>query len=348
MTRTPSAAAPDHRVWRAATCGLAAVMLATAPTAHAMAQSAAAARADARVTVFRSPSDGLAWISRYHDDPRPEAVPDAIKALAKTGAFRDPERAGVYLGFYAGVLGANQLKARELIASTFPMPPEDQIVVVRGIADSGLPEWRDLLGAAAERMPARMIAIREYLDGTKKPLQDTSLLDSPAVIDAWWGIYFATGAYHPVRRIIPALAWSNEDADLDKLTIGSIAKWTLAANASRDKPLLDFLRAEAGRVDKKAIAKELAEVVRAAERFEVTALRKAQLSKVETLKAKGPPKGRTWSWWTHAANTALALGCVVAGATGAGAVIGLPCVIGGAVATAATNFLRLEEHRKRQ
>lgn len=307
-----------------------------------------AARAAAQpgdLPAFSSPQELLAWMNLYRDEPRPDLLPDAAKAMSRLGLFRDVERAGVYLGFYAGVIGANQQTARDLIAKTFPMPPEDQIVIIRGITDSGLPEWRELLGEFNERMPARQVHIRGYLDGKRKPLPETPLDDNPAVLDAWWGVYFATGGYAPILRILPALAWADEQQSLERLTIASMAKWTLASNASRDKPLLDFLRAETFR-QPKAISTQLSEVVAAAETFEVNKLRKAQLAKIEARKAKGAPRQRGWAWWSEMASTALAVGCVVAGAAGQFA-LGLPCIIGGAVSSAATTVLRREEELRR-
>ena len=62
----------------------------------------------------------------------------------------------------AGVLETNPKKAEELVAKMFPMPPEDQVVIVRAIAYSDLPEWKDLMLKFAERMPARQGADRPF------------------------------------------------------------------------------------------------------------------------------------------------------------------------------------------
>ena len=49
----------------------------------------------------------LRWINIYRSKPDPAGVPAVIKALAGFGAFKDPEQAGVYVGFLAGVIGTN-------------------------------------------------------------------------------------------------------------------------------------------------------------------------------------------------------------------------------------------------
>ncbi|MEM7776372.1 MAG: hypothetical protein AAF732_12255, partial [Pseudomonadota bacterium] len=296
------------------------------------------ARSSQPEPTFRNRTDLLAWISAYREEPRPDHVAGAVQAMSKLGIFRDLDRAAVFIGFVAGVVGENQLDAERLIAEMFPLRPEDQVVIIRAIADSGLPNWRDLMARFVERMPARKILIRNYLYGKSKPLQELPLDKGPEVLDAWWGVYFATGRYEPIRRLLPALKWSDEGDNLDRLTIASMAMWTLSANASRDKPLLDFLRAEAYRQPAK-VAAPLRELVLAAETFETAKIRKAQVAKMEELKKRGPASGRQWAWWSRAASTAIALGCVVAGAAGQ-AQLGLPCLIGGTVSSAAERILR--------
>ena len=49
----------------------------------------------------------IEWIDNYRNKPEPARVPDAVNALSQSGALREPETAGFYVGFVAGVLGAN-------------------------------------------------------------------------------------------------------------------------------------------------------------------------------------------------------------------------------------------------
>ena len=62
----------------------------------------------------------LTWINSYRHKPEPERLPLAIQALSGYGAFRDPESCGVYVGFIAGVLGANPQIAGDLIRTFLP------------------------------------------------------------------------------------------------------------------------------------------------------------------------------------------------------------------------------------
>jgi hypothetical protein len=290
---------------------------------------------------FRSKDAVLGWITAYRDDPTPQHVPGAVKAMARLGLFADPKRNGVFIGFVAGVLADNQTDAERLVTEMFPLPPPSQVVVVKAIAYSGLPEWKYLLGRFVERMPARKILIRKYLFGDGKPLQELELTSGAYVLDAWWGYYFATGSYEPARRIIRATALAGEKDDLEKLTVGHMAKWTLASNALRDKTLLDFMREELAN-HPGSVTPHLREAISAAETFETQKLQETAIASINTLKAKGPETQRKWAWWGQAGQIALALGCVVASAMGQ-VELGLPCIIAGAASSAALKAYSLSQ-----
>ena len=87
----------------------------------------------------------LRWINVYREHPDAASVPVAMQSLSRYGAFDSPERAGVYVGFLAGVLTANPAQAEEIAARTLTVEENDRWIVVRAIAYSGLPNWRALL-----------------------------------------------------------------------------------------------------------------------------------------------------------------------------------------------------------
>src|SRR5437763_2342064 len=64
------------------------------------------------------------------------------------------------------------------------------------------------------------------------------------LLDTLWGYYFATGSHVPVLRIVQMLPWSKSRDTIDKLTIGSMARYTLASYAVRDAGWREFLRSE--------------------------------------------------------------------------------------------------------
>lgn len=288
-------------------------------------------------TGFSQSEQILRWINNYRLKPEPDRLPEAVKAMVALGVLRELDSAGVYVGFTAGVLGANPAKAEKLVTAMFPMRPEDQVLIVRAIAYSDLPGWKELLGKFIERMPARKVLIDRHLFGKAPTLMELPLDSGPGALDALWGYYFATGSAKPIQRIVTALPWSMERNDTDKLTTGSMVKLTLAVNATRDQELLSILQDEVTRQPKE-VAIPLRQVVEAAETYETGKIRKEALASIDEIKRKGSADFRNWNWWGQAGTTALALGCVAAGAMGQ-VQVGLPCVIGGALSTAAVKYL---------
>lgn len=306
------------------------------------------------------------WISNYRIKPDPARLPAAVRALSQLGAFKDVESSGVYVGFVAGVISANPDKAGEIIGKMFPVAPNDQWVIVRAIAYSGHPEWKELLRKFAPRLPQRQAMIDKYLDGKlptldeiplektnpsmwekvsgpfrseKKPAKppvETTFDRSPELLDTLWGYYFGTASYGPIARIITLLPWSTDRDSVDRLTVGSMAKYTLASNATRDPALLTMLK-RASKNQPKSTTVVLNEVIEAAETMETTRLRKDALAALEELKRKGPAYKREVSTWGQVGQGALALGCIAAAVAGQ-VEFGIPCVVAGATSSAAMSF----------
>ena len=304
---------------------------------------------------FASPEQLMDWISSYRKHRRPFEVPAAVHAMRRYGLFADEEKAWFCTGFIAGVLGANPKDGPALVAKMFPMPDKEQAVIIRAIAYSGRPDWRELLEKSSPRMPLRRPLIDDFLDGKRPTLMKLPLESGGSEgIYALWGYYVATGQHEPVVRIIQALQWSrtkedsgfsfskvfsgwgNDPSAVTKITTGGTAKWTLASYAERDRELLNLYRAEYER-QPETISKPLKDVIAAAQDFESERIRKDQYGAIEDAqKAKmtsdaGMTKGAT------AGSLAIATGCVAASALGQ-AYIALPCVIGGALYTGAVKL----------
>lgn len=319
---------------RAVTALIIALLALGVPATAAPANKAAVAPTKGE---FASSESILRWINGYRAKPEPAKAPVAARAMSELNLFRDLETAGVYIGFLSGVLESNPKKAETLIAKMFPMPPEDQVVIVRAIAYSNLPDWKALLLKFAERMPARQGLIDRFVNDKMPALKQLPLDTGAAPLDMLWGKYFATGSYEPIVRMVSILEWSKDPNNVDRLTVGSMAKLTLATNASRDKELMDMLKMSI-KHETKENRVVLQEVIEAAETFEFGRVRKEAMGAIDQLKIKGPASSRNMQWWGTAGQTALALGCIVAGAMGQ-VQIGIPCVVGGAVSGAALKYM---------
>jgi hypothetical protein len=306
----------------------------------------------------------LKWINAYRGKPEPEGLPVLVRALSDRQAFKDAETSGAYVGFIAGVLGANPDHARELVARMLAIGAADQWVLVRAIAYSGLPDWKEVLATFVDRMPARRAMIDKYLDGKLPNLdqiayqpakpgmldkikaalkldndrkKEVAIEPSPQLIDVLWGYYLATGAYKPIARIIKLLPLVNDKESVDNLTTGSAAKFTLASNAVRDLHLLAMLK-WAAKSEPKDVASVLNDVIETAETVDTARMRKDSLAAIEELKQKGPNSKRELTGWGQIGQGALSMGCVVAAATGQ-IELGIPCVIGGAAYSAGLQYI---------
>jgi hypothetical protein len=316
-----------------------------------------------------APDAVLKWIKNYRAKPTPMAVPAVVQALSQHGTIKDPESSGVYVGFYAGVLGANPSKAWPLIEKTLPLPFEDQWIVIRALAYSGLPQWKDLMRKLALRIPNRQVMAQRYVDGDLPALNQVSLeptqrssmdkiqgffsgetfwggkkpakrqitfQSSPELIDALWGIYYATGSEAAIAQIAVLLPWSKERDNVEKLTIGSMAKFTLASNAARDAELLGLIK-RLEEHQSKAVKPVLAEVIEAAELADTARLGKEAVAALDELKRKGPGSTRDLASLGAIGEAAISFSCL--GLAAAGQIeAGIPCVIGGAMTTGALRY----------
>src|SRR5437868_12744666 len=98
--------------------------------------------ASAASTEFYNSAEVLKWMNTYRAKPDPMRGAAAIHQLSAFGDLRNQDSAGVYLGFAAGILAANPNKAQALVNKMLPLPAEDQWLVVRAVAYSGIPQWR--------------------------------------------------------------------------------------------------------------------------------------------------------------------------------------------------------------
>jgi hypothetical protein len=311
-------------------------------------------RTAAPLPAFSTPDSLLEWVYNYRAHKAPSRVPAAVRSMRELGLFRDDEKAAFCTGFIAGVLGDNPKDGPRLVAKMLPMPDKDQAVLIRAIAYSGRPDWRDLLTKYKPRMPLRGPLIDSYLSGEAKTLMQVDL-DEVTVIYSLWGYYVATGQYQPVVRIMQALRWSknkndggfsvkkifsgwkNDPSAVDKISTGATAKWTLASYAERNRDLLSLYRAEYERQPPE-IAKPLRDVIVAAEAFESDKVRKDQSGAIEDAQKLQATNEAGMSKAATAGSIAIATGCVAASALGQ-FYIAVPCVIGGALYTGAVKLM---------
>jgi hypothetical protein len=181
-----------------------------------------------------------------------------------------------------------------------------------------------------------------YFGEKKKDEPREELEPTAELLDTYWGYYFASGRYRPISRIVAMLSHSTDANNVELLTLGNMAKFTLASNAVRDTKLLAMLREAQQRQPRKEVLTPLKDVITAAETVETSRLRKEAMASIQELQRKGPAYRREVSKWGNIGTGALALGCIGAAAAGA-VVVGLPCVVGGALSSAGLKYYESQQ-----
>ena len=216
---------------------------------------------------FSSAEKLLDWVTNYRKHPNPSRVPAAVHAMRDFGLFGDEDKEWFCIGFIAGVLGTNPKDGPALIPRMFPMPDKEQAVIIRAIAYSERPDWRELLEKNSARMPLRRPLIDDFLQGKRPTLMELPLVDGGSSGDLRAvGLLRrdrparAGGSHHAGAAMVAEegrqqllvqedLLWLGRrpSSAVEKITTGGTAKWTLASYAERDRELLDLYRAEAAR-----------------------------------------------------------------------------------------------------
>ena len=132
------------------------------------------------------------------------------------------------------------------------------------------------------------------------------------------------------------LPWSKERDNVERLTIGSSAKYTLANNAARYPDVLALIKEMAAYQDAD-VRPILADVIHAAETVETSGIRKEQIALIDKLKTKGAGIQQDMKMWGYVGQGAIGVTCVTLAMMSVGAA-GIPCVIGGAATSAVLTY----------
>ena len=292
------------------------------------------------------------WIYNYRAKPDYGHIPAAVRVLFHAQTFKEPENAGIYLGFIAGAIGVEPGEGRATRQQLLPGAggrrmgdrPRDRLFRTAGLAQPVAQGRAENAGTAGDdrRLSRRQAADAvRHSAGRKAARHDrqgaracSPRIPSPRTTRRCKSadhfrqqsgsarhavglllrdrLASADRAHH--RRCCPG---AKSHDTVDKLTVGSMARYTLASYAVRDTGLREYLRERTqGAAD--AVKVPLTEVIEAADTVQLGAVRKDALAAVDELKAKGSDSRRNLDFWGQVGVGAVALGCVSAAALGAG------------------------------
>ena len=216
------------------------------------------------------------FVLGYAADPRPEEMPGFVDALRRADLLRvGGGEVGPAAGFLRVVFRDNAENLEGWSRYWRAYPAEDRRVLMTMLWAADAEPAKQLL----EPLAGNDDSLRRYAEALKgrRPVPLTALpFDSPLVLDALWGAYFAGGDARYALRVADALPLLDElrpttaatraadERTLRRFAVGDAARWSLTTNAARDDKLLEALR-EAVDDAPPEVAPHLSRVVAAAE-----------------------------------------------------------------------------------
>jgi hypothetical protein len=135
------------------------------------------------------------WITFYYADPEPERFVDEVRSMAARGQLEKPETSLSLMTFLSRVMASNPRRIGPWLAELGDVQGKAREMLDVAVWLSDTVEGRAYLAAGDS---ATRFA------GSPPSLLDRAV-DHPAVLDALWGYYFATGDQRAVRRVVSAL-----------------------------------------------------------------------------------------------------------------------------------------------
>lgn len=190
---------------------------------------------------FDSEQEFNEWCMAYYRAPEPSLVPKAIGYAGSSGLIQDPAFREPLVAFFSTViqrepqyvedwirnLGAGETDLREFLMECLWRAEEEAML-------------NDMeMDASGEEL--RFV---QRLYDQRRPEILADPLSTAGHLDALWAVFFATGDPEPVSKIIDALSWTDEVEDLDRLLLGTVAQWSLTANAKEHPRVADICRKE--------------------------------------------------------------------------------------------------------
>ena len=185
------------------------------------------------------------WVTYYYLHPRPDLVVSAVQFMSKQGHLQQASAQTAFCVFLAQVFAANaadignwfnklhdgtedQKSALALV--WWMVGSSDSRSLLKSLSGSGSDGFKDY--------------VRELLADNSRPDFLQNEISSPAVLDALWVSFFATGDDRYVKRIISALPLLNAEGDTGKILIGGAARWSLSSNAFQHPKIMEICEAQ--------------------------------------------------------------------------------------------------------
>ncbi len=180
--------------------------------------------------------------------------------MSSSGILDNQNAVSPIFGFLSGVFSSNPDLIESWVGQFNSMHESHLGVVVLGLWYSDLPKAKELTYSIINKHQ-NLKEQFAYLDkGSPVLLKNIPVEQGPWVLDALWGNFMATGNKEPVIRIITVLPWIDVKGDINRLTIGGAANWSLTSNAFQHKRVLEICESELEK-QSEVITVKLAQVI---------------------------------------------------------------------------------------
>jgi len=201
-----------------------------------------AGAAPPRGNVIASDRDLNEWLTQYYAHPRPDAMLSALKYMDESKATHRDERQPPIVIFLAMVLRQHPRLLPDVFKQSADFHLKTRKVIWFAAWEADLPAAREQLRAARESEEEHAKKLIDVLLAEPPTPFKERKIESATDLDMLWSAYFATGDKNYVERIIDVLPWAREKEDAAKLLVGVTARWSLAANARRHKPVMTLCK----------------------------------------------------------------------------------------------------------
>jgi hypothetical protein len=183
----------------------------------------------------------------YYEAPAPQHIAWMIQVVSHDKLLENRETVPPIQGFLTGAFIRNPEHGEEWAKLIANLPAYDQSQLWTAVWLSGEPAAREVMKIELERRPAFFKLLLPLL--AQEPPDPAELpLTSEAVLDYFWGAFFATGDTRYLLRISIPFAWDPDELaemrDTRRQSLRDNAAWSFRSNASAHRAVLVWCEQE--------------------------------------------------------------------------------------------------------
>ncbi len=198
----------------------------------------------AALTALNNGKDLWQWMTYYYLFPTPDLLPAGVHLLEKEGALDKESAIAPSASFLSRLFVQHPDRMQKWLLDIKDLTTEHKSALLplalrltrtpEALAEAELVEKNF---SAKDRIITHANLAADKLD--------TFFISAPSDLDMLWGCFFATGDKRYVKKIISTVSWSKKlSGNINKISIGAAAVWSLTSNAEQHKLVMQILQEE--------------------------------------------------------------------------------------------------------